>query len=91
MIEEISLDKEYSLDGVPCIEDLLVKYFGAIEERIRKASSREKALKIVDIAISNFKRECLSEILLEFLKHHTKTLVEKYWKQIQSNLSGNKQ
>jgi hypothetical protein len=89
MIKETFLDKEYSLDEVPCVEDLLVKYFGKIEERIRKASSGEEALEIVNNAISNFKRECLSEILLEFLKYDTKVLIEKYWKPVQINLSGN--
>ncbi len=90
MIEETSSDKEYSLDGVPCIEDLLAKHFGKIEEKIRKAGSREKALEIADNAISNFKRECISEILLEFLKYDMKALVKKYWKPSQSNFSGNK-
>jgi hypothetical protein len=88
MIEEASSKKEYSMDEVPCIEDLLVKHFGKIEESIRSADSHESALEIVEMAISNFRRECISETLLEFLKYDMKAMVEKYWKTAQYNLAG---
>jgi hypothetical protein len=80
MIEETASQKEYSLDGVPCLEDLLIKHFYNIEEKISRADSRKSALGVVNKAISNFKRECLSETLLEFLKYDMKKLVGKYWK-----------
>ena len=86
MIEEITSHEEFSSDGVPCLEDLLVKHFYKIEKKIRHADSRKNALKIVNDAISNFKRECISEIVLEFLKYNMKALVEKHWKGGQKKL-----
>jgi hypothetical protein len=80
MVEEKTSHEEFSSDGVPCLDDLLVKHFYKIEEKIRHADSHENALKVVDVAILNFRRECISEIVLEFLKYNMKALVEKHWK-----------
>jgi hypothetical protein len=77
------------LDGIPCLEDLLVKYFYIIEEKIYHAESRENTLKVVNVAVCNFKRECMSETVFEFLKYNMKALVEKHWKGGQKKLLSN--
>ncbi len=86
MIEEISSDNQCVSNGDPYIDELLAKHFGRIEEKIRSADSRERAQEIVDNTISNFKKECLSETLREFLKYDMNALIEKYWKTVPNNL-----
>ncbi|MEJ2657378.1 MAG: hypothetical protein P8012_09300 [Desulfobacterales bacterium] len=87
MIEKTSSDRNFFLEEVPCLDDLLVKHFGNIEERIFNAGSWEKALEIVEDAISSFRRECISETLLEFLKYDMKTMIDRYWQPEPGNLN----
>ncbi len=80
MIDEISLNKHYSLRGASHEKRLIATHFGEAEVKIRSASSREKAVDISEEIMHAFESECVSEILSEFLKRHTLSLIAKYWK-----------
>ena len=79
MEEEISLAERFGHHEVKRQEELVQRYFGNIEEKIRAVRSKQEALEVSKKVMRNFESECLSEVLPDFLKHYLAELVEKYW------------
>ena len=61
-------------------EELVIKYFYNIEEKIRNANSLEKANIICKNIIDAFKQECISEILIDTIESYLDSMIKKYWK-----------
>ena len=61
-------------------EELVIKYFYNIEEKIRNANSLEKANIICKNIIDAFKQECISEILIDTIESYLDCMIKKYWK-----------
>lgn len=78
--EEISLlEQRFGRDEVSRQEKLILKHFGNIEEKIRQAGSKAGAERVCAQEMEAFERECISEILPEFMRHYLESLVERYW------------
>ena len=60
-------------------EELVIKYFYNIEEKIRNANSLEKANIICKNIIDAFKQECISEILIDTIESYLDSMIKKYW------------
>ncbi len=82
MIDEISLGEKHSSHEVSRQEQLIIKYFGNIEDEISKSASRRQALEIGGSVLRMFKGACLSELLFEFLQHRVFELVDKHWPEL---------
>lgn len=61
-------------------EELIIKYFCDIEEKIRDANSLEQADIICKNIIDAFKQECISEILIDTIESYLDCMIKKYWK-----------
>jgi hypothetical protein len=77
MNEELT-DMKVTALGALAQKELIKKYFGGIEKRVRAAGSCEKAADIVAEACQGFEADCVSEILRLFLRRYAANLFEEY-------------
>ena len=60
-------------------EQLIAEHCVGIEERIRQAANRTEARRVADNACAQLGRQCDSETVAIFLKHHVESLFKKHW------------
>jgi hypothetical protein len=59
--------------------ELIARYCANADERIRTASSKSEAMRIVDDLCEHFDRACESSMVRTFLKRHVAHLLASHW------------
>ena len=68
----------WQLNGNQQLE-LIAKHCVDIEDRIRSAPSRLKALRLKELACSRFEQTCSSALVRAALSKHVEGLISHYW------------